>query len=83
MLAIPFGSRLCVLSLVHVLALSSAEGRNAAGKSCAGLPGYYAPCTVHTLAPYVQLFQDHMSVCLHDCNRTRCKHGVTIIDAGR
>ena len=62
-------------------ALSTTEGQNAAGKSCACLPGHYAPCTVHALAPYIQLFQDYMSVGLHDCSNTRCKHGATIIRA--
>ena len=62
-------------------ALSNTEGQNAAGKSCACLPGHYAPGTVHALAPYIQLFQDHMSVGLHHCSNTRCKHGATIICA--
>ncbi len=55
--------------MVHVLALSHAEGQHVAGRSSRCLPGYYAPCTVHTLAPHVQLFQDHMSVGLHDCSK--------------
>ena len=72
---------LLVWLVLHVVALSNTEGQNAAGKSCACLPGHYAPCTVHALAPYIQLFQDHVSVGLHHCSKTRCKHGATVIHA--